>query len=478
MVNTHKKTEKRPPVVAVMGHVDHGKTSLLDYIRQSRVALKEAGGITQSIGAYEIEHKGDKITFIDTPGHEAFKAMRMRGATVADVAVLVVAADDGPKPQTEESIKILEESKTPYIVAITKSDSPRADITKVQNELMGVGVYLEGKGGNISWQEVSSKTGEGIPELLDLIILTAEVNELTFDEDAPAKGYVIEAKKDSHKGILVSVILKDGKLHSGDNVLTHSATGKIKILENFAGKTTKELVPSAPAVIIGMETMPHVGDEFVAGPEVDLSKHLPKAHQLVKAPTCESNKKLMPMILKADVAGTLEVLRDVLIDKACVIEAVAGDITEGDVKSAIANGASIVAFRTGFNNKSVDLFAKSHQVKIFSSDIIYELVKSIEEYIELNSAPELAGRLEVLGSFGKKEDKQVVGGKVLEGVIKLGKKFEIRRKGVLLGEGKIINLQINKVDAKEVGAGSECGMLIDSLVNVKIGDEFSQATTK
>ena len=476
MAENTPKLNKRPPIVVVLGHVDHGKTSLLDYIRKSRVATKEAGGITQSTGAYEITQGIEKITFIDTPGHEAFRAMRTRGATIADIAVLVVAADEGPKPQTEESIKILEESNTPYIVAITKIDSPRADIDKVKNDLMTAGVFLEGYGGSVSYQSVSSKTGEGIPELLDLILLLADVSELKYDSEAFPKGFVIESRKDSHKGIVASVILKNGTLRPGMEIKTLTASGKIKILEDFMGKSVKELEPSSPSVIIGFDTMPMVGEEFIAG-DADISEILSRETKK-KEQSKADEKDLMPAILKADVAGSLEVLRDVMSGKVKVLDATSGDINDGDIKSASASNAVIISFRAKFGNKAVEIFAKNQSVMIFSSDIIYELIKSVDEYIEANAIPEVAGRLEILGIFGKKDDKQVIGGKVIEGSIKMGKKVEIKRKGMLLGEGKIINLQMSKVDTKEVPAGNECGLLLDSMATIKIGDELSQTATK
>ncbi|MDD5098955.1 MAG: GTP-binding protein [Candidatus Colwellbacteria bacterium] len=476
MTEEKAQLKKRPPIVVVLGHVDHGKTSLLDYIRKSRVATREAGGITQSTGAYEIIHNDERITFVDTPGHEAFRAMRMRGATIADIAVLVVAADEGPKPQTEESIKILEESNTPYVVAFTKTDSPRADIEKVKNDLMNVGVFLEGYGGSVSYQGVSSKTGEGISELLDLILLLAEVSELKYDPYANPRGFIIESRKDSRKGIVASVILKNGILRPGIDVKTITASGRIKILEDFTGSPVKELVPSAPAVIIGFEEIPAVGEEFICG-DADVSEIL--SREVKNKPSSEEKKEnMLPAILKADVAGSIEVLREIMESKVKILDASSGDISDGDVKSASAAGAVIISFRSKFGNKAIESFAKNQRVTVLDSDIIYELVKSVDEYVEANTAPEIAGRLEVLGVFGKKEDKQIIGGKVSDGVIRTGKKVEIRRKGISLGDGKIINLQISKVDAKEVPAGTECGILIDSMATIKIGDELSQTATK
>ena len=233
MNNENNNNLKRSPVIVVVGHVDHGKTSLLDYIRQTNVVAKEAGSITQATGAYEIEHNKEKITFIDTPGHEAFSKMRVRGTRVADIAILVVAADESVKPQTQEAIKVLQESKTPFMVAITKIDKPSADIEKVKNDLTANGVLLEGYGGDISYQGISSKNGEGIGELLDHLLLVAEVEDLKYNPNALASGMVLEARMDSRRGNSVSVILKDGKLKKGDMIVTTTAKGKIKILENF-----------------------------------------------------------------------------------------------------------------------------------------------------------------------------------------------------------------------------------------------------
>ena len=473
MAKEQTKPNKRPPIVVVMGHVDHGKTSFLDYLRKTKIVDREAGGITQSIGAYEIKHGENKITFIDTPGHEAFKAMRTRCATIADIAVLVVSAEEGPKSQTEESIKMLKESNTPFVVAITKIDSPRADIQKTQNDLMSIDICLEGCGGDISWQGVSSKTGEGISDLLDLILLLAEMSELTYSSQARASGFVIESKKDNRRGIMASLVLKDGTLKQGQNIVTSTVTGRIKILEDFAGKNIAELTPSAPALVIGFDAMPSTGEEFVATEE-----SLP----LLQTKQCDGKNNIpegaIAAVLKADLTGSLEVLKDVLAGKIKPIDCSVGSITDGDIKSAFATKAIIIAFRSKFDSRSVEMFAKNNEVKVFSSDIIYELIKSVDEYIAEISEPEVAGKIEVLAIFGKKDNKQVIGGKVIEGSIKIGKKAEIRRKGVLIDDGKITNLQIGKVDVKEVESGNECGMLIDSVAPIKIGDELSQATIK
>ncbi|MDE2001411.1 MAG: GTP-binding protein, partial [Patescibacteria group bacterium] len=331
------ENNKRPPVVVVVGHVDHGKTSLLDYIRKTTVAAKEAGGITQSVGAYEIEYNNRKVTFIDTPGHEAFSKMRVRGAHVADVAILVVAADDGVKPQTKEALKALTDSQTPFVVALTKIDKSTADVEKAKGDLAANGVFLEGYGGNVSFQGVSSKTGEGIGELLDLILLTADVEDLSYNPDANASGMILEAKRDSKRGNTVTVILKDGTLRRGDMIATPSAKGKVKILENFLGESVAELKPSSPAVIMGFEELPAVGEAFAAGklPQETLDAVVKKMSPRVTGSKAKDDQTVR-VILKADSAGSLEALNDLLLQipimkdqRLEVIGQSVGEVTDG-----------------------------------------------------------------------------------------------------------------------------------------------------
>ncbi len=491
-MNTEIKKIKKPPVVVVLGHVDHGKTSLLDYIRKTKIVEKEAGLITQSTGAYEVIHypvvnkeqptteeqlenskQGERITFIDTPGHEAFWAMRQRGADIADIAILVVSADEGIKPQTEESIKILIETKTPYIVVITKADLPTANIQKVKSELMAKGVLLEGLGGDISWQVVSSKTGEGINELLDLILLLRDVLGLNCDLSLNGRGFIIESKMDSQRGIMASVILRNGVLRLEENIFTLTASGKIKNLERFLGKPEKEIFPSSPAVIFGFEELPKPGEEFRTG-KIEILE-LGVVEKIDVSILKEASKKeLLPVaILKADVAGSLEVLTSVLGDKLKIIGSSVGEITDGDINSAIASQALIVGFKTKLNKRS-ESFAGIHNVKIFISEVIYELVKAVEKHLAEIISFEMSGRLRVIAVFGKKGDQQIIGGRVFEGVLKTNRKIEITRGSSVIGEGKIINLQENKEDMKEVGLDKECGILIDSKTIIREGDEISQ----
>ncbi|HOF50371.1 MAG TPA: GTP-binding protein [Candidatus Colwellbacteria bacterium] len=472
MPENKENLEKRSPVVVVLGHVDHGKTTLLDWIRKTKTAEKEAGGITQSIGAYEIIHNGERITFLDTPGHEAFKAMRLRGATVADMAILVVAADEGLKPQTEESIRILKETETPYVIAFTKTDLPTANIEKIQNDLAAKEVLLEGRGGDVSWQAVSGKTGEGVNELLDLVLLLAEFLDLTFDPGIETRGFVIECRKDPRQGNIATLIVKDGLLEPGIAIKTLTADGKIKILQDYAGRPAESLRPSSPALVIGFNNLPQIGEEFIVGD----GKLTAPIVEGIKAAEKEK-QELRPAVLKADVAGSLEVLKDIFSDKVNILEASAGEITDGDIKTAISGKAFIIAFRTKMN-RLAEGYAKNQQVRILSSEIIYDLIEQVDDYLNTFKEEEASGKLKVLKIFGKSGSEQTVGGEVVEGAIQNNRRITIYRNNIELGEGRIINLQENKVDVQEVKAGSQGGLLVESSIIIKPGDEISQRAVK
>lgn len=472
-----KNTLPRPPIVVVMGHVDHGKTTLIDYIRKTNIVAKEAGGITQTVGAYEIEHNKKRITFIDTPGHQAFTKMRSRGAKTADLAILVVAADEGVKPQTVEAIKILEESKTSFVVAITKTDRPGADIEKVKNDLTANNVFLEGYGGNISYQPISAKTGEGVDDLLDLLLLAAELEDLKYDPQAQATGYVLEAKKDKKRGLEVVVIVTNGTLKRGQKIMVGNAGGKIKILENFLGKTTNELVPSSPAVIMGFDELPAIGETFIADENLDMQTPAPKA---ITSPAAQAiipkdgDPEAIHLILKAENSGSLEALAATIealqTHKQIIIKEMSvGEVYDGDVQHAISTHSRIVAFHVKINPAAKRL-AETHNIKILESDIIYKLIEEIEK-LGADTTPPPEGDLEILAVFNQmKPEEQVVGGKVVEGVLKNKRAFEIVRDETVIGKGRIINLQQNKADATEVPAGKECGLMINSETMIKTGD--------
>ncbi len=466
--------QKRPPIVVIMGSVDHGKTTLLDYIRKANVAAKEAGGITQSVGAYEIAHSGQKITFIDTPGHEAFSKMKSRGANIADVAILVVASDDSVQPQTKAAIKIIQESKTPMIVAINKIDKV-PETERVKNDLMQAGVLLEGYGGNITNQATSAKTGEGVNELLDLILLTADMENLEYDPAAPAKGLVLESKLDRRRGNIATLIVKDGALKMGDEISAGAHTGKVRMLENFLGEKVESLEPSAPAIVVGFETLPHAGMEFYVGAHLIVGEK-----KTVTAPKTAQTKRQaagnIQLILKADVSGSLEALSEVvknlphkLDQRIEIIDESVGDITDGDVKHAMSTKAIIVGFRTRTIPAAVTI-ARANGVKIVESEVIYDLTKAIGETLASLAQKNAKGKLEILAVFSKKGTKQVIGGKVTEGQIVNNSALEVDRGDALLGTGKIINLQQAKKDVKTVEAGLECGLIFDCQQEIKVGD--------
>lgn len=466
-----------------MGSVDHGKTTLLDYIRKTNVAAKEAGGITQSVGAYEIEHSStgsgqtQHITFIDTPGHEAFSKIKARGAHIADIAILVVAADDGVQPQTKEALKIIKESQTPFIVAINKIDRI-PDTTKVKNELMQTGVLLEGYGGSVSYQALSAKTGEGINDLLDLILLAADVERLDFDPNHHASGIVLESTMDSRRGVIATLIITDGTLKTGDTIATATAQGKVRILENFLGKKVDSLSPSSPAVVIGFETLPKAGDPFHIGGAEEIKPIPKKAMRAVMSK--EAKESNVNLILKADVSGSLEALTQVI--KAIptkqgqtleIIEESVGDITDGDVKLALSTKSLIIGFRVSAT-KAAETLARAQNVKIVQSEIIYDLVKVAEETLLSIGKTMARGKLEILATFGKKAGKQIIGGKVTEGIISNNAALDIERKASVVGKGKIVNLQQSKKDIKSVPVGSECGMIFDTETEIKVGDILIQ----
>lgn len=474
--------QERPPIVVIMGHVDHGKTTLLDYILKTNVAGKEAGGITQSIGAYEIAHAGKKITFIDTPGHEAFSKMRERGAKVADLAILVVAADDSVKPQTKNALKFIQDEKLPYIVAINKIDKPGANIDTVANDLMQLGVFLEGRGGDVSWHGISAKTGEGVSELLDLILLSSELEEIHCVGADVASGVVVSVRMDPKRGVVTGVIIKDGVLSQGSIIATHSAAGKVRMLEDFKGVAAKELVPSAPASIIGFETAPQIGEIFCAHKDektlraalADFEKTVPQIAR--KADASIAKEKHLPIFLKADEAGSLEVLVEVthrLMETLplSIVKTGVGPITESDVKDAESMNAIIVGFRAK-TDRAADNMILVKKINMMNSPIIYELEKQMTEYAEKFATKEYR-TLEILGVFGAPKGKErVVGGRVVLGPIKNHESFEIWHDTRMLGKGRIINLQSGRKDIAEAATDMEVGMLVESEDPIRIGNKL------
>lgn len=454
----------RPPIVAVLGHVDHGKTSLLDALRKSNVAAREAGGITQSIGASSITTKeGHHITLIDTPGHAAFSQMRSRGAKVADIIILVVAADDGVKPQTREALEHILASDAKFLVAFTKIDLPSASVEQAQTQLEGLGVFFEGRGGDTPFVSVSARRGEGIDQLLDLIVLISEVNEFKNNPGAGLEAVVIETSKDK-RGQLASVVVRNGELKVGDTVSAEGIECKIRGLFDDLNKPIKKVEAGYPAVILGFAELPSVGS-IVTSP----------TGKLKKAELAGSNKNqgvVVPegnigIFLKSKTAGSLEALLGTLPSHVTVVGSSVGDVIESDVLYAKSTGVPIFTFESGVSTNIARL-AEMESVNIESFNIIYELIKRLEDIIK-EGEKEVLGTAQVLASFPY-ENKRVAGSKVTSGVIKKGTPVTLMRGSKEVGKVKIISLKKMKNDIQEAKVGEELGILFEPQFDFAPGD--------
>lgn len=488
-IQTKKIEEKyiiiRPPVVVILGHVDHGKTTILDFIRKTKIAEKEAGGITQHIGAYEIEHRGKKITFIDTPGHEAFSAIRSRGAKVADIAILVVAADEGVKPQTKEAISHIKKTGLPLIVAINKIDKPEASPEKVKRELAQNEIFVESMGGKVPSVEISAKTGKGIEELLEIILLVAEIEELKGDLGKKGEGVIIESYLDKQRGPTATLLLRDGILKKEEIVGTSTTFGRVKILENFQGNPLSEAFPSMPCIVVGLEKVPQVGEKFKIYNDFESAKkYIEKKEK--KAEGGEvffigPGKKVLNLILKADVQGSIEaiekIIKELPQEKVIlrVLKKGVGEINENDIKLAKSSSARILGFRVKLNPLASRL-AEREKIKVMIFEIIYELVQGVRRIMEKILEPEKIrlnlGKIKILAIFLSEKNRQIIGGKVIEGEARRGSFVEIFRGNELVGQGKIINLQKNKKDVDKIIKGEECGLLYEGETKIEEGDLF------
>lgn len=495
--NQEQSTVIRAPIVVVMGHVDHGKSKILETIRQTKMLEKESGGITQHIGAYEVEHKGKKITFIDTPGHEAFSKLRTRGATIADIAILVVAADEGVKPQTKEAIEIIRSNNLPFVVALNKIDRPEANPERVKQELAKEEVLVESYGGKIPSVEVSAKDGKNLDELLEMLLLVAELEHLTADPKKSAEGVVIETHRDARRGSTATLLIRDGTLRRGNFLTVGGTVENVKILENFLGDTADALGPSSPAVAAGLSRAPTVGETFHAftkrGDAEQYAASLPThaAHTVSRAHPTEEGTPVFNIIMKTDVAGSQEALEELIRNIKSpaivinIIKSEVGDINESDIKMAQATGrVTIAGFKVGMD-AAVGKLAEETNVRVLRSDIIYELVDALKQEIEERIPSEVGrselGKAKILKIFKREGAKQIVGGRVEEGVIKKGAKVEIQRMKEIIGAGTILELQRNKTPAGEVERGSEFGVLADVKPAIEEGDTliiFEEELTK
>jgi translation initiation factor IF-2 len=453
----------RAPIITVMGHVDHGKTSLLDALRETRVVDQEEGGITQHVGAYQIEYKGKPITFIDTPGHAAFSEMRRRGSQVTDIVLLVVAATEGVKPQTVESIKHIQKAEVPLIVVINKMDMPGASPDMVKAQLMEHGIYCEGYGGQTPAVPISALKKQGLNDLLDMILLVAELEELSADPKNPVDAVVIESSLDKSRGPLATVIVLEGTLSQGQTVFYGATEGKIRALFNDKGKAVKEVLPGQPAVVMGLSTVPPVGVSLTATSGVAAAT----AGKFIEEPETPH----LNLILKADTAGTLEAVQSNLPAEIHLIATGVGPINESDILLSATNGALIVGFAVPVTPAAKKL-AETEKVKIELYGIIYKLFEAMEKRVLRILEPtidetELA-TAEVLAIFNMKGDK-IAGCKVKTGELTKSQ-IHLVRDGKIIGDARIRSLKQGKEDVTSVKTGNECGVILTGNLDYHVGD--------
>ena len=492
--DSEDELEPRPAVVTIMGHVDHGKTTLLDYIRNSHVASSEAGGITQAIGAYQVEKNGKKITFIDTPGHAAFTEMRARGASVTDIVIIIVAADDGVMPQTKEAIDHAKAAGVPIIVAVNKIDKPNINVDKIMSEMSELGLTPEEWGGDTIFVKISAHTGEGVDLLLDNINALSEVLELKANPNRYALGSVIEAKLDKNRGPVVTLLIQNGTLRLGDPIVVGTNHGKVRTLRDDTGKEVLTAEPSKPVEVTGLEDVPVAGDKFMAfesekearsvalqRKEVEKSKRF--AHKALSLEelfdSIKEGRKEINIVLKTDVKGSEEAVKNALLKinvegvKINVIRSGVGTITESDVVLANASNAIIIGFNVSPSKSTKDI-AKNYEVEIRLYNIIYKMIEDIEAAMKGMLDPEyeevVIGEVEVRQLFHFSKIGNIAGSHVISGVVKVGSPCRVIRDGIVVTTSKIASLQREKDQAKEVKAGFDCGIVVDNFPDIKEKD--------
>ena len=495
MVEDEASFVARPPVVTILGHVDHGKTSLLDSIRNAHVADREVGGITQHIGAYQVEYGGQRITFLDTPGHEAFTSIRSRGARVTDIAVLVVAADDGIMPQTEEAIDHAKAAEVPIVVAINKMDLPGADPERVKRQLSQHNLLVEDWGGDIISVPVSARTGDGIDELLENLLIVAEISELKANPSRSASGVVIEAKLDRKRGPMATVLVQSGTLGVGDFVIAGTAWGRVKAINNDRGRAVKGVLPGEPAELLGFGSLPEAGDLMAVMPNERTVRGL--AHDRERAKSSQQSQvraltleevvkqidagdiKELNLVLKADVQGSVEAVRQSLERlteaeaRVRILHASSGNVTESDVLLASASEAIIVGFAVG-DEIGVERVAERMGVEIRHYSIIYQMIDDVEQALHGMLEPTFTdivmGEAEVREIFPARRNVKIAGCRVTNGRIPRGSAIRILRDGEILEETSIASLRHFRDEVNEITNGMDCGILLEDYNDFEIGD--------
>ncbi len=492
------ETQPRAPIVTIMGHVDHGKTSLLDYIRKTRVAAGEAGGITQHIGAYQVKTDHGSVTFLDTPGHAAFTAMRARGAQVTDVVIIVVAADDGVMPQTKEAVEHAKAADVPMIVAINKIDKPEADPQRVMQELVAIAVVPEEWGGDVQFLQVSAKTGQGIDELIEALILQSEILELAAPVKGAASGFVIEARLDKGRGPVATVLVQKGTLHKGDIVLCGHEYGRVRAMFDENGKTVKEAGPAAPVEILGLSGAPQAGEEFLVVPNEraarELAEHREDKSRLSKHAVQQATKldevfskmeagetSTLNLVIKTDVQGSLEALRESLTKLSTdevqvkVVYGGVGGINEGDANLALASNAILIGFNVRADASARKLIADKG-IDLHYYSIIYNAIDEVKKSISGLLSPEISEKIvgiaEVRDVFRSPKFGSIAGCMVSEGYVKRNLPIRVLRDNVVIYEGQLESLRRFKDDVNEVKAGMECGIGVKNYNDVKVGDQI------
>ncbi len=473
--------QSRPPVVTILGHVDHGKTTLLDFIRKTAVAASEHGGITQAIGAYQVEVEGKKITFIDTPGHAAFEKMRLRGAEAADISVLVIAIDDLIMPQTIEALKHIKKAGTPFVVAINKIDLPginvKVQMEKVKKQLSDQEVLIEEYGGEVPIVPISAKTGEGINDLLTNINLLSEIHELKGDSEKQASGVILESHLDKFKGPLATILIRDGSLRKGDLITAGTSRGKVKSVIDWAGNSLETAGPSTPVEVLGFETVPQIGSRlFEEKAAPTLVKEL---NEGLLGKLRQKEESVLNVVIKTDNQGSLEAIGGIIdnlnkeVKHIKIVHQATGDITDSDVEMAQAVKGIILGFKVKISSQA-ERIAKTEHILVRIYNIIYELAQEVEDVVNGMLVPgeveEIFGRMQIIAEFPYGKNEKIAGCRVLDGVVSKGPRVRIKRNDNIVWEGKIKSLKKVKEEVNKVEKGSECGIVFDGQSNFEVGD--------